>query len=411
MRRLYQKIYLTIIASLVLVVLVAGALWRLGADTSPASRAFDMIGELAQAALPPEDAPLPAQEQAISRLGERFGTDITLFDSALNPIAAAGHPLRPPRHDTGGMSHGPGGPLFSLRLPDDRWLVMRPPAAPRHPALGLILFLGTIALVVAASAYPVVRGLTRRIERLETGVEKLGAGNLQARVKVEGRDEVAQLAVSFNRAAERIEELVDAHRMLLANASHELRTPLSRIRLGLELYATERDPARKAALERDIAELDALIEEILLASRLDALSSLGESEEVDLLALAAEEAARYEDVHVDGKPVAVKGDPRLLRRLIRNLLDNSKRHGRPPVRVEVGRRHGEAIVEVIDRGVGVAEAERDRIFAPFHKLGGDDAGAGLGLALVRRIARLHGGEASLAPRPGNPACFRVTLPA
>jgi signal transduction histidine kinase len=116
-------------------------------------------------------------------------------------------------------------------------------------------------------------------------------------------------------------------------------------------------------------------------------------------------------VHVDGKPVTVKGDPRLLRRLIRNLLDNSKRHGRPPVRVEVGHRHREAIVEVIDRGEGVAEAERERIFAPFHKLGGNDAGAGLGLALVRRIARLHGGEASLAPRPGNPACFRVTLPA
>ena len=99
----------------------------------------------------------------------------------------------------------------------------------------LAAFLGAIALVVALGARPVVRRLTGRLERLQRGVESLGAGDLRARVKVEGRDEVARLAQSFNQAAARIESLVDAHKMLLANASHELRTPLTRIRLGLEL--------------------------------------------------------------------------------------------------------------------------------------------------------------------------------
>src|SRR5262249_57781678 len=122
----------------------------------------------------------------------------------------------------------------SFRLPDHRWIVARAPIRHRNPVIGLVLFLGGIALAVAIGAYPVVRGLTRRLERLQTGVETLGAGNLTARVKVEGRDEVARLAASFNRAAGRIEELVGAHRMLLANASHELRTPLARLRLRPE---------------------------------------------------------------------------------------------------------------------------------------------------------------------------------
>src|SRR5206468_1115717 len=168
-------------------------------------------------------------------------------------------------------------------------------------------------------------------ERLQAGVESLGAGELSARVRVEGHDEVAQLAESFNRAAGRIEELVGAHKSLLANASHELRTPLARIRMAVELMKESAEPKRKAELEQDIAELDALIDEILLASRLDALKKLETDERVDLLALAAEECARYDHAALDGQSVTVRGDPRLLRRMIRNLLENAKRHGAPPI--------------------------------------------------------------------------------
>jgi signal transduction histidine kinase len=276
--------------------------------------------------------------------------------------------------------------------------------------LRLLIFLGAIAVAVALCAYPVVRGLTRRLERLQSGVETLGAGNLTARVKVEGGDEVARLAQSFNSAAARIEELVDAHRLLLANASHELRTPLSRIRMGLELYGRHGDAAARTELERDIAELDSLIDEILLTSRLDAAPALQADEEVDLLALAAEECARYEACSAEGEPVLVRGDSRLLRRLVRNLLENARRYGRPPIRVEVRRQRGDAVLDVIDMGSGVPEAERERIFAPFQRGGADGKGAGLGLALVRQIARLHGGDAAVSPRGDAPSCFRVTLP-
>ena len=230
---------------------------------------------------------------------------------------------------------------------------------------------------------------------------------------IEGRDEVARLAESFNRAAGRIEELVGAHKTLLANASHELRTPLTRIRMAVELLKTDADPRRKLDLERDIAELDALIEEILLASRLDAVTTLNVDEDVDLLALASEECARYEQAALEGQPVTVRGDPRLLRRMIRNLLENAQRHGAPPIDVRVRDAGGGSVeLTVCDHGPGIADAEREDAFRPFRRVGGPEAstGAGLGLALVRQIARRHGGEARYLGRVQSKSCFVVSLP-
>src|SRR5262245_51857450 len=371
MRHLYKKIYLTIIVSLVMVVLVSGAVWRFGAQYSPAHQAFEIVGEVAAAVLPPASAPQATQERAIRRIARRLGTDIALYDATSTLIGAAGQPLPlpPQNRPGGGWVYGAGGLAWSIPLPDGRWIVAR--AAPQHqrPVVRFILYIGLIALAVALCAYPVVRGLTRRLERLQAGVETLGAGDLTTRVAVKGRDEVARLAETFNRAAGRIEELVGAHRLLLANASHELRTPLSRIRLGLELFQRTGDAKYKSELERDIAELESLIDEILLASRLDVMPSLQATEDVDLLALAAEECARYDECALDGQSLRVTGDPRLLRRMVRNLLENAKRHGTPPVQVTVMGAGALAVLEVTDSGKGVPESERERVFTPFHHLG------------------------------------------
>jgi signal transduction histidine kinase len=275
----------------------------------------------------------------------------------------------------------------------------------------MIAFLGVIALVVALCAYPLVRRLTRRLERLQVGVESLGAGELSARVKVEGKDEVARLAQSFNSAAARIEELVSAHKMLLANTSHELRTPLSRIRLGIELMRDGADPGRRASLEKDIAELDGLIEQILLSSRLDASKAVEAPEDIDLLALAAEEGARYEHCSVAGSPVVVRGNRGLLQRMVRNLLENAERHGLPPVEIEVGPQGGNAVIRVTDHGAGVAIQDRELIFTPFYRAAARNApGAGLGLALVRQIARQHGGDAVWVEVAGEARGISVSIP-
>ncbi|MFL6824437.1 MAG: ATP-binding protein [Xanthobacteraceae bacterium] len=411
MRRLYLQVYLTIVASLVLVVLTAGLLWHFFAGVGPFGPQFEVAGEVIAELVPPANAPAQTQQQAIDRLAERLGADLALFSRTNEPLAAAGRPLPAPSRNgqSGGWMRTFDGPAVSIPLPDGRRLVARLPPRQRPRPLVLAAFLGAIALVVALGARPVVRRLTGRLERLQRGVKSLGAGDLTARVKVEGRDEVARLAQSFNQAAARIESLVNAHKMLLANASHELRTPLARIRLGLELVAAH--PERKGELERDIAELDQLVDEILLLSRLDATEQLEVREDIDLAALAAEECARYDDCGLEAKPVTVRGDPTLLRRMIRNLIDNAKLHGKPPIEVMVAREDDRAVLSVLDHGPVIVEEARERLFSTFYRIPGrcGAKGTGLGLALVRQIARRHGGDVAYNPERGN--SFTVILPA
>lgn len=295
-----------------------------------------------------------------------------------------------------------------------------------HPIVALhafLLALTALALAVAVGALPIIRRLTQRLERLQAGVESLGAGDLSARVAVEGNDEVARLATSFNRAASRIEALVGAHKALLANASHELRTPLARIRMAVELMKQSADPKRKAGLDQDIAELDALIDELLLSSRLDAVDELDTREDVDLLALAAEECARYESVDlsgtdstgsaISGEQATVRGDPRLLRRMLRNLLENADRHGLPPVHVTLARDAQCVTLVVADEGPAIPPEQRERLFEPFYRRADsrENRGVGLGLSLVRQIARRHAGDAQFTPTESGRNSFAVTLPA
>ena len=416
MSKLYLRIYLAVLASLAAFALASGFLWRQLGDAGPAGHAFEVAGTLAQNVLPPAGAPPSEQQAALDKLAANLRADVALFAADRTRLAAVGDSLPAPDtgRDRGGWLHPwAGPPAGAIHLPDGRWLVARVPRDRRHPGVGLFFLLALIALAVGVGAYPVVRRLTARLERLQAGVESLGAGDLSARVKVEGNDEVAQLARSFNRAAGRIEELVGAHKSLLANASHELRTPLARIRMAVELMKENADPRRKRGLEQDIMELDTLIDEILIASRLDAVKGREADEEVDLLALASEECARYEEAELAGQPVTVRGDPRLLRRMIRNLLENARRHGAPPIDVRVSRAEGGAELRVSDHGPGIPAAEREGVFRPFYRFtdGGERPGAGLGLALVRQIARRHGGDARYLGREQFGGSFIVTLEA
>ena len=239
--RLHARIYVAVLASVVLVALLAGAAWHLHYGREPVENGLDLSAEIAGELLPPAGAPVALQQAALDRWGSRTRARLSLFTPAGERVAAHGEPLPPP---PGGLtssttSHRAGvGPAVVLRLPDGRWLVARR-AAPARPALGFLGFLLLAALAVALAAWPISRRITRRLERLRESVEALGAGDLGSRVPEEGKDEVALLAASFNRAASRIEELVGAQRRLLANASHELRTPLARLRVASGLLDGE----------------------------------------------------------------------------------------------------------------------------------------------------------------------------
>lgn len=415
MQRLYLQFYMTILVVLAVFVGAAAVLWWIAEDDARTPQYLDVAAELTGALLPDADAPLAEQRTALEALQRKLRFDLALYRKNGDMIAMAGRP--PPRFDPGrartGWRRGPGGPNFTLHLPDGRWLVARQVRDRPNPTFWITAFLALVALAVAVGAYPIVRGLSRRLERLKDGVDRFG-NDLGARVKVEGRDEVAALAASFNRSAQRIEELVAAHRLLLANCSHELRTPLARIAVAASLLGDGADPKTRQSLKQDIDELDQLIEQILLASRLEALPILEQREPVDILALAAEEAARY-DLEASGAPIMVAGDRLLLRRVIRNLIENARRHGGDgPIDISVERVGDRAVLEVADRGPGVPEAERQRIFEPFYRPAGsreNGRGSGLGLALVLDIARRHGGNAVCLAADGGGSRFRVDLPA
>jgi signal transduction histidine kinase len=413
MLRLYLRFYLALVASLLLFVIATAALWHF--TSSSAEQAGITLGRLVQNVLPPAAAPAAEQQEALRRLAAGLNADVTLFDQDGRPTAAIGRLLPPPdakHHHTMGMFPWEHGPVSYVHLADGRWLVAGVPIGYGHTRLLFHFLLMLLAVAIGVAAFPIVRQISRRLERLQRGVESLGAGDLTARVPIEGHDEVARLAASFNRAANQIEQLVQSHKILLANASHELRTPLARIRLAVELLKNSADAERRKGLEQDIAELDWLVDEILLASRLDAVTEPLVAEELDLLALAAEESARYDDVQLEGAVVIVHGDARLLRRLLRNLLENARRHGAPPTHVKTARGAETAIVTVWDNGPGVPPAEFENVFRPFYRPtgAGKSTGTGLGLALVRRIARRHGGEARCEVMEGGRSCFVVTLP-
>jgi signal transduction histidine kinase len=424
MSRFYIRIYLAVLASLAVFAVLAGitaATLRL-TENRPL-RAFPKTAvELADRLLPPgRDPALLSAELAF--WSERTGLSLALISPDGGIIASAG--ALPPdalprllKHSRPGRFwHAPGG-TFALTLSGGRRLIAI--SADRHsgPVRALqftAVFLG-IALAIAIGFYPLLRYLIRRLEQLEAGVARFGEGNLAVRIPVKGRDGIAKLAATFNASASRIEALMNAHKLLLAHASHELRSPLSRLRMAIErLKQNGGDAAAQAEAARNIAELDTLVGEILLSSRLQSGQATLKREPVDVAGLLAEECAAYgiEVTAPDSFASAVQGDASLLRRLFRNLLENASAHGGPePPELTVIPSRSEVRVLVCDRGPGVPEGEREKIFEPFYRLRGTQGGgAGLGLALVRQIAEQHGGQVVCSGRSGGGACFEVSLPA
>ncbi|NHZ92267.1 HAMP domain-containing protein [Massilia sp. CCM 8733] len=410
---LYLRIYLALLVSLGLAVCLFGLVhWAY--DPEHMNSGNEAIAELAASIIPPADASRADQQAVLTRWSKRLQTDLALHTAAGVPIAAAGEPLPPlAQAQRNSRLLGPMA-VFTLQLPDGRWLVGQR-AYGKRASFGLLAILLLIALMVAAAAYPVVRRLTRRLERLQSSVETWGGGQLGTRVAVEGKDEVARLATSFNQAAARIEALVGSQKSLLANASHELRSPLARIRMAVELMQEQAAPAIRDELNRNIGELDQLIDEVLLASRLDATAELARSDEqVDLAAIVAEECTRV-NATFDAQALSLPGDARLLRRLVRNLLENAARHGAGTEVHACLRLEGKAsiVLDICDSGPGVPEAQRERIFEPFYRVPGASesaGGVGLGLSLVRQIARHHGGHVRCLPGEPGGCCFRVTFP-
>ncbi len=420
-QKLYVRIWLAVVLAVAVLTLLVGWAWRMTAEP-------------------------PLREVVVRNVtGEIIGNGQVRLGRG--PEGSTWHANEHPRHDmapASGPAPGPGadstheedqeialhgkygtGPEFTVRMNDGQTMHLHLPRAPsgnwRAP-FGFFWTLGLVAVAVALAIYPIVRRLTHRLEALQRNVERWGNGDLSVRMPTGGRDEVGFLASGFNKAAQQIETLVKtredllaSQKSLLANASHELRSPLTRIRMGLELMGNNTSPTARNEISRNIGELDQLIDEILLASRLDAKEAdLGTVEPVDLVGLSAEECARTQaTLDVEVSTVLVPGVAKLLRRVVRNLLENARRYGAGEVTLAIRTTDGFATVQVSDRGPGVPEELSERIFEAFFRLPGAserEGGVGLGLALVKSITLRHGGSVSCRNRPDGGACFEVRLP-
>jgi signal transduction histidine kinase len=424
--RLYIRIWLAVVLAVAVLTLMVGYAWRMTAEP-------------------------PLREVVVrNAAGEIIGTGRVRFGRppgasgwhvgevpAIAPAAGASSPApgaavgtAPNGEDddnTDALPRGRfgAGPEATVRMLDGQTMHMhmpRPSNGNWHAPFGFFWTLGLVAIAVALAIYPIVRRLTRRLESLQRDVERWGNGDLSVRMPLAGDDEVGFLAKRFNHAAEQIqtlmkarEDLLASQKSLLANASHELRSPLTRIRMGIELMGGAPGSAAKEEITRNINELDQLVGEILLASRLEAKEAdLGTVEEVDLVGICAEECARVNaTLDVEVASVSVPGVAKLLRRVVRNLLENAKRYGGDDINVSIRQSETHAILQVNDRGPGVPQELSERIFEPFYRLPGAserEGGVGLGLSLVKQIALRHNGSIQCSNRDGGGACFEVRLP-
>ncbi len=412
-RRLWLQIYAAWIGTLIAFAVTTALVARVLSDRP--MHVPPMVPEVAELLV--EQLPAgPGLAPAFEAQARRLGLWATLWDTDRHTRLASAGPELPPPPDgdsAAGWFHCKQGPVLALPLSSGRWITGMMARRLRAEWLRpLFLVLATLAAALGVGCYFVARRITGRLELLQRQVEAFGAGDLSARVAVEGCDEVAGLARHFNQAAGRVEQLVEGQRSVLAHASHELRSPLARLRLAVELMADgDPDGALGQAAAQDIEELDLLVGELLLSSRLKGAGT-APREAVDLAALLRQEADRT-GASVSGDALVVEADPRLASRMLRNLLENAARYGGDaPVEARVRADPGGAWqITVSDRGPGIPAEHAERVFEPFFRLPGHSegrhGGVGLGLALVKDIAEAHGWTVSHAPRAGGGSCFTV----
>ncbi|MEM6708391.1 MAG: ATP-binding protein [Pseudomonadota bacterium] len=275
---------------------------------------------------------------------------------------------------------------------------------PLFPAVIItVLGVGVVLLTSLSLARRVTRPLVQAAKRAETF---RGASDFEP-LPEEGPRELVSLARNFNTMARDIANLLANRTTLLAGISHDLRTPLTRMRLALELLPDDVDRDLVERLERNLSGMEALINDALQLAR----GTQEKPQPIDLAAFVRDVVSRYDrPPPVDGptamEPIRVA--PGALQRVLTNLIDNAVQHAND-VRVEIG----VGLVDVVDQGPGIPDAERDNVFQPFYRLDRSRSvvtgGSGLGLAIARQLCETHGWLVELLAAPEGGTCARVWL--
>jgi two-component system sensor histidine kinase CpxA len=429
MRSLHVRILLTCFATLLVALLVFVPLsMRVSGRTT--RRAFERVYalQLNQAVDAYEKGGLSAVSAFMSKL-DAFGSEHYLTD-------ANGRDLLTGRDHTSllkgdldilgilmsdGSTKSDG--RLVMMLPDStgryRFVVV---ADPPFPASSFAPYYLLMLTAVVCCSWLIAVGIVSPLRALSIAVEQFGRGDLTARVKYNGRNEIGELARSFNDMADRTQTLLTAERRLLLDISHELRSPLARLNFAIELSRTASD--RDAAVDRVQKEADRLtdlIRGLIEVTRMEGDPSTRRSGEVRLGAIVTDvvdrcsleaEVRKCRVVTFGSSGRAIRGDAELLRRALENVLCNAIRYAPQGTHVDVSieEKASALVVAIRDRGPGVPEELLPRIFEPFFRV--DDArgaatgGMGLGLAIAWRAVHLHQG--TLTAEDAKPG-LRVTM--
>jgi len=317
----------------------------------------------------------------------------------------------------------PVGDAYAYVLPE-----REPVHLKRFAALDRRLLITFSAATLAALLLTVLlsRRITRPIERLTAAVETMARGGSPAHVEVSGRDEIAQLARSFNAMADAVGEQEELRRRMVGDVAHELRTPLTNLRCELESIQdglAAADAPRIASLHDEVLHLGRLVDDLQELALAEAGGLPLQRARMDLLATVAHVVERMRapaerknvELALRGEAVEIDADATRIAQIVRNLISNALQHTPPGGRIDIEVRgsDAEALVTVTDNGRGIPGEELERIFERFYRIdearGRESGGAGLGLAIVRRLVELHGGRVRAEnAHPG--ARFMFTLP-
>ncbi|MGY4725781.1 ATP-binding protein [Burkholderia pyrrocinia] len=363
---------------------------------------------------------------ALRELAKHGNEGFGFLSMAAARAQLSGAPLRD--LDAGRIAISYNGKDYYMTLADGSVLHARP-----VEASDLDIKIYAYLLLALATLFAVVLWIHyhwRDLRKLQEAARAFGAGALSTRVKLSGKSNIDELSKQFNDMAERIEASIKQQREMMHGISHELKTPLARLEFGLALLAepdeTDRMRERRDALRRDVRELDELVTELLTIGRLEQGASQLVPMEVVVDALIDSVAGNVAndiadrgialDVSTLGTPATHVCDPKLVARALLNLIRNGARYAsRKVLLAAAGDRSGALVLSVDDDGAGIPAAERARVFEPFQRLDSSrdrqTGGFGLGLAIVRRVALVHGGDVRLEDSPLGGARFVITLPA
>ena len=310
---------------------------------------------------------------------------------------------------------GEPGVWVSFRIDDDEYWMVLPRERLERTFPAQWIGWGAAALLLSlGGAYLIVFRVTRPLKTLSAAARAIGQGDRPPPLEERGPSELATVARAFNQMSRDLAQLDADRALILAGISHDLRTPLARLRLGIEISGA--DEATRDGMAADIEDMDKIIGQFLDFAR----ETSGESPELtDLSALVAEVAEQYARrgtaIETSFEPLpALALRRKAIRRVLANLIENALRYAgkETPVALHTRREGGSVVFEVLDRGPGIPAEQAERLKRPFTRLEGartDAKGAGLGLAIVDRIARSHGGELRLLPREGGGLAAQVRI--